>query len=251
MLADKDLRYDNAPGRFVSGASQVYGRYSYTGAGVDLALYAASTLDKQGIPQSPAREELVKPVIGLPLWHPRYTAFGHAGAKPLGDFVLRWELGIDLHRPLAVEQVPGQALALQMIERHQLNALLGITYSGITDTRIWLEYAQRVVLDNPEREPHSQTQLFTPVEAPAFALRIRRTFLRERLVTTLVGTWLGIDPFVGAFARGEVVYEASEVFHAGLGYAAYFPSAHEFGPFYGFERNDWALATVRWDFVLR
>jgi hypothetical protein len=250
LLADRTLRYEHLPGRFVRGAGQIYGRYSYAGAGVDLALYAGSTLDKAGIPQAPAREELADPVIAFRLWHPRYTALGHAGAKPLGDFVLRWELGIDLDRPLAVQEVPDQVLSLGMLRRHQLNGLLGFTYSGLTDTRIWLEYAQRVVFDNPERDGSSDAALFSPLEAPALALRLRHTFLRERWVFTLTGTWVGTDPFVGAFARAELEYELLPAVHAGLGYAAYFPSVTERGPFYGFERNDRLYADLRWDFVL-
>jgi hypothetical protein len=250
VLADKQLRFEQLPGRFVRGAGQFYARYSYAGAGVDLALYAGSTLDKPGIPQAPARAQLSERVIALPVWHPRYTALGHAGAKPLGDFVLRWELGVDLDRPLAVQQVPGQALSLQMVRRHQLNGLLGLTYAGISDTRIWLEYAQRLVLDNPERDPDMPRALWSPVEAPALALRVRRTFLRERGVLTLVGTLVGVDPFVGAFGRAELEYELVEALHAGLGYAAYFPSSTEPGPFYGFERNDRLFAELRWDFVL-
>jgi len=249
-LADKELRYEQVPDRFVRGAGQFYARYGYAGAGVDLALYAGSTLDKPGIPQAPTRAELAEPVVSLRVWHPRYTALGHAGAKPLGDFVLRWELGLDLDRPLAVQRDPDQPLSLAMVRRHQLNALLGLTYSGITDTRIWLEYAQRLVLDNPERDPNPREQLFSPVEAPALALRVRRTLLRERLLLTLVGTWVGVDPFVGAFARAELEYELREALHVGLGYAAYFPSATERGAFYGFERNDRLYTELRWDFVL-
>jgi hypothetical protein len=250
LLAGRTLRYEQLPGRFVRGGGQLYGRYSYAGAGVDLALYAGSTLDKPGIAQAPAREELADRVIAFRLWHPRYTVLGHAGAKPLGAFVLRWELGVDLDRPLAVQEVPDQALSLGMVRRNQLNGLLGFTYSGLTDTRIWLEYAQRVVLDSPERDRGTDATLLHPVEAPAVALRLRHTFLRERCVLTLTGTWVGVDPFVGAFARAELEYELLPALHAGLGYAAYFPSATERGPFYGFEQNDRLYADLRWDFVL-
>jgi hypothetical protein len=250
LLANRDLRYEHLPGRFVRGAGQLYGRYSYAGAGVDLALYAGTTLDKPGIPQAPRRDELDDPMISFRLWHPRYTALGHAGAKPLGPFVLRWELGVDLDRPLAVQELPDQVLSLGMVRRHQLNALLAATYSGVTDTTVWLEYAQRVVLDNPDRDRGDPRSSFSPVEAPAVALRLRHTLLRERCVLTFTGTWLGIDPFVGAFARAEIEYELIEAFHVGLGYAAYFPSETERGPFYGFERNDRLYADLRWDFVL-
>jgi hypothetical protein len=249
-LADKELRYEQEPARFAGGAGQVYGRYSYNGAGVDLALYVASTLDKPGIPQAPARAEFARSVVSLPLWHPRYVAIGHAGAKPLGDFVLRWELGVDVDRPLTVQLVPEQVLSLGMVRRHQLNGLLGLTYVGLSDTQIWLEYAQRVVLDNPARDRGSEISLFSPVEAPAIALRVRRTFLRERLVATLVGTWIGVAPFIGAFGRVELAYELVDAVHVALGYAAYFPSPTERGPFYGFERDDRLYSALRWDFAL-
>lgn len=249
-LADKALRYAHEPDRFDTSAGQYYARYGYAGAGIDLALYAGSTLDKPGIPQAPAREALEQPVVALPLLHPRYTALGQAGAVPVGAFVLRWELGVDFDRPLAVQEDPERPLSLARVRRHQLNGLLGFTFTGFTDTWIWLEYAQRLVLDNPERDEDGELSLFSPIEAPALALRIRRTFLRERGVITLVGTWLGVDPFIGAFARAEVDYELFPAFHAALGYAAYVPSPDELGPFYGFEDNDWLYVDLRWDFVL-
>lgn len=250
VLAERSLRYEQLPDRFTRGAGQFYGRYSYAGAGIDLALYAGSTLDKPGIPQAPGRAELARRVVALPIWHPRYSALGHAGAKPLGDFVLRWELGVDLDRPLALQQVRDQPLSLAMVRRHQLNGLLGVTYSGITDTRVWLEYAQRVVLDNPARVRGAEQTLFSPVEAPAFALRVRHAFWHERFVLTLVGSCVGVAPFVGAFARAELDYELLAAWHLALGYAAYLPSKTQRGPFYGFEQNDRLYSELRWDFAL-
>lgn len=249
-LEGKTLHYENVPDRFVEGAGQFYGRYAYTGAGVDLALYAASTLDRIGVPQSPdPRAVASSSNIALPLWHPRYAMFGHSGAKPIGAVLLRWELGVELDRPLTVRTGPDQPLG--MIQRHQLNAMLGLSYSGIEDTTLTLEYGQGLVLDNPERAAGDPRSLLMPVEAPALAARVTRSALRERLLITLTGMLQGFDPFVGAFGRAELDYELFEAFHAGLGYIAYFPSATQFGPLYGFERNDRLYATLRWHFVLQ
>ena len=250
VLRGKQLRYRDDQARFDDPAGQLYGRWSFAGSGIDLALYAAYTHDKQGVPVLPTAAELAADDLALLLRHPRYAMLGHAGAKPIGDFVLRWELAFEFDRPLIVEQGTGVFPMLDEARRHQLTFMLGATYAGIADTNIGLEYAQSRVFDNPERQAGNMLSLFLPVEAPNFALRVRRTFLRERLTVTLAGILVGIDPYVGAFARLEFDYELQEALHAGLGYAMYLPSDTEFGPFYGQDTHDRLYASLRWDFTL-
>lgn len=250
LLQSKQVRYRDQPERFDEGTPQLYLRWSYAGEGLDLALYAASTLEKQGILVVPDSSEWAGPNFDLGLWHPRYTMFGHSGAKPLGPFVLRWELGFDVDRPISVREPGSDRPRVDWLRRHRLNTLIAATYTGLTDTRITLEYQQAVVFDNPARDAARDVELFWPVERPVIAARIVRTFLREQLTLTLVGTLIGISPFVGALGRAEVVYAVADALRIGLGYAAYAASDDEFGPFYGFTHNDRVYATLRWDFLL-
>jgi hypothetical protein len=249
VLPEKSLHYEDVPDRFVQGGTQFYGRWSYTGEGVDLALYGASTLDKQNVLRLPSGAELQNQELALYLWHPRYLMFGHAGAVPLGPVVLRWELGYDHDRAL-VTRPRDQALAgVDYVLRDRLNMLLSSSYQA-NSTRLTLEYAQSVVFDNPAREAGSQLALFWPVEQPVFAARLVQTFLRERLSFSAVLMLMGVSPFTGAFGRAELSYMLRDALSLALAYASYFPSSSEFGPIYGFTENDRLYATLRWDFML-
>jgi hypothetical protein len=248
VLAGKQLRYDDAPGRFTNGAGQLYARWSFVGAGVDLALYAASTLDKQGVPSLPPTAALLQDDVALTLWHPRYTLLGHAGALPLGSVVLRWELGVDLDRPLGVRDERGSVLALGLVRRELGHALLAVSYFGVSDTTISVEYAQSLLLE-PASLPTSVDWLGF-AQAPALALRVTRSLLRETLTLQLVGTWLGVDPYLGSFVRLELDYELATALHWTLGYALYAPSDEPASPLYGYTRHDRLYSAVRWDFAL-
>lgn len=250
LLEDKQLRFRDEEDRFDDPAGQLYARWSYAGSGVDLAFYAAYTRDKQGVSVLPTAAELGADEIALLLEHPRYVMLGHAGAKPVGDFVLRWELGFDIDRPEIVTDSMSAIPVLDDVRRNRLGFMAGITYAGIEDTNIGLEYAQNYVFDNPERASNAMRTLLLPVEAPTFALRGRRTFFRERLELSLAGVLFGLDPYFGSFIRVGLDYELVEAVHAGLGYAMYLPSLTNFGPFAGMTDHDRAYATLRWDFTL-
>jgi hypothetical protein len=239
LLAGKTLSYEHVPDRFDPGASQFLGRWSYAGHGVDLALYAASILDRQGIAVPPAPEALAARDIEVELYHPRYTMFGHAGALPEGDFVFRWELGAELDRPIPVLPLGGAAY------EHQLIWMGGVTYGGIDDGSVGLEYAQSRVLDAPPEDA-----LLLPVNQPRFAVRYTQSFLRETLDLTVVATAFGLTEFRGWLTRAELDYELRDALHLGLGYVTYQPASDEFGPLYGFDDNDRVFASLRWDFAV-
>jgi len=250
VLPSKSLFFEDVPGRFTRGAGQFYGRWSYAGQGLDLALYAASTLEKQSVLRLPSGAELLPRDVSLYLWHPRYWMVGHAGAAPLGSFVLRWELGFDRQRPLVTRSGGPTFSGVDFVMRDRFNFLLAGTYTGFAKTRLSLEYAQSVVVDNPAREAGATLKLFWPIEQPVFAGRLMRTFLRERLTFNLVAMLIGVAPFIGFSGRAELSYELREALNLGIAYATYLPSSTEFGQFYGFTQNDRVYATLRWDFLL-
>jgi hypothetical protein len=250
LLSTREVRYVDVPERFDEGTSQLYLRWSYAGHGFDLALYAASTLDKQGVLVLPEAQGWLEPSVELALWHPRYELIAHAGAVPVGAFVLRWELGFDHDRALSVRVRAAPSARVDWLRRDRVTGLLAVTYTGLEATRLSLEYAQSVVLDNPERAGARSLELFWPIESPVFALRAVRTFLREQLSLMVVATSIGVSPFVGAFVRAELAYALADALVLSAGYAVYASSKTEFGPFYGFTENDRLYAGLRWDFLL-
>ena len=60
LLGDKNLRFDHVPDRWVNTAGQLLQRWSYAGEGVDLDLYVASVLDRQGVAQLPSPAEFAR-----------------------------------------------------------------------------------------------------------------------------------------------------------------------------------------------
>jgi len=257
LLQGQELRYDDEPDRFDSQGSQVLGRWTYAGPGIDLALYAASTLDKQGV----AIPRFDENGIAIEMWHPRYTMLGHAGAHPSGDFIYRWELALDLERPISVTggddsmaatspgAPPSDGLFTPPEFRNQLNWMLGTSYGGITDGTLSIEYGQSFIFDNPERDGSDRELLFSP-EQPAMAARYTHMFLRERLQATVVGTLFGLTSFRGAMGKLDLSYVVADGWKIGAGYAAFLPAEDEFGPFYGFDTHDRVYGTLRWDFLL-
>ena len=250
VLAGRGARFEHVPGRFDAKAGQVFGRWSWTGPGIDLALYGASLLDRRGIPQLPDPADLltVDPLV-LRLYHPRYTMAGHAGALPAGDFVLRWELGVEIDRPLLVTDVPTSSLDLRVARHEQVNGMLGITFGGIEDGSIGFEVAQQWLPGGPSFEP-GQPGLLAPVEEPAFALRWMQNLMRERMRVTMVGTAFGVTEFLGWFARAEAGYDIVDALELGLGVATYHPHGEALGPLLGLDRHDRLFTWMRWDFLL-
>lgn len=251
LLAGRSARFEHVPDRWDAGAGELFARWSWTGPGVDLALYGASLLDRQGVPALPSASELSADPVVLRVYHPRYTMFGHAGAWPWGDFVLRWELGVDIDRPLVATDSRLPAFNVLATRREQVNGMLGITYAGIEDGSIGFEVAQRWLPEGPDFAPATPgVELLSPLEEPAFALRWMQNLLRERLRLTVVGTAFGLGEFLGWFARAEAGYEIVEALEVGLGYATYHPRGDALGPLLGFTTHDRAFTWLRWDFLL-
>jgi hypothetical protein len=250
-LAGKTVRYTHGFDRFDDPLGQIYGRWSYVGAGVDLALYAAYTREQQGVPVLPGMGALATAEVALelPLEHTHFTMLGHSGAKPLGPFVVRWEIAVDLGRPFSAIGPDEGLLAIESERRNQLSWFAAVSYAGSSDSSIAIEYSQSHVFDMPAGEPGSTLKLLGPVTQPGFGLQIMHSFPRERFRAAISAVVIGVDPYNGGFARAEFDYELAEALHAGLGYVVYVPSRTEFGPLYGLTTHDQAFAALRWDFV--
>jgi hypothetical protein len=250
VLSERALRYRHIPGRDPTqlDATQFHLRLALRVARADLSLQAASVLDSFGVPGLPPPAQLLAANVDLPTYHPRYGLFGQAGAVSVGAFVLRWELAYELLRPFIVQSI-GSALPDWKSERlNAVRALLGVTYVPTARTNVALELMQAVVIDNPARRTQSSSALLFPVEATQIALRLSQTFLRDRGAFTLVALCIGLSDFNALAGRIELSYLLTDDLRAALGAVAYLPS-DDFGPFYGFERNDRLYLNLRWSFA--
>jgi hypothetical protein len=251
-LRDRELRYAHHPGPNPAqlDAQQLHARLAWSGSGVDLALQASSLLDAFGVPSLPAPQQLEGQRIDLPSYHPRYALLGQAGAVSLGAFLLRWELAGELQRPQIVRRTDSPLPEWSMERLNSLRGLFGVTYVPSTRTSLALELLGTRVLDNPERRPDSGYALLFPVEAGQAALRFGQALWRDRLQLTVVVLWIGLVRFNALAGRAELSYALLDALRASLGYVHYQPSS-QFGPFYGFERNDRLYLNLRWDIAAR
>jgi hypothetical protein len=261
IAAKKDVRFTHTPDEglpdFDLDNHGWFARWVHKGDAMDLGLYAASLLHQQGVFGSPEiRVEDLVPGgdLGLPVDHPRYTMLGHSGATASGSWLIKWEAGLDLGRPVNVLIDPtasAEAAAafraagspLGTAEIDALTPAIGVTYTGLSDASVTVE-AQRAIVFTDPTGPGEQA--FDP-EAAVFAVRSSHTFLREDLTIALAGTIFGAQAEQGWLARGEVSYKLMDGWKASAGYITYQPG-DDLGLPSALDRHDRAFAKLRWDF---
>jgi hypothetical protein len=248
-LETKQLRFEHEPEHWSQGTQQFLGRWEYKGPGLDLALYYANILSREGMVVLPQPAEFAEDSLAITLNHPRYNMLGHAGALPLGDLILRWELGFNFEQPLmATTPDPNDSVQPRTIRRHRAAWMAGLTYAGIDHANIGLEYGQSRVLDAPQRDPDSGLELLLPVEQPLIGVRWNHDFLRETLKLTVAATVFGIWEYTGWLGRIELDYALVDALHVGVGYVTYHPT-DDFSVLYGLTTHDRVFVSARWDFV--
>jgi hypothetical protein len=90
-------------------------------------------------------------------------------------------------------------------------------------------------------------ELLWPVMSTMLGFRWLQTFGADVLRVNLVAAVIGLERYNGSFVRAELARTLREGLLLSAGYVAYLPG-EEFGPFYGFERNDRVQLQLRWDF---
>jgi len=264
LLSEKTFALEHRQGRFSLDQQEVFFRWVYRGPGIDLGLQVGSFLDRQGVFEFPGMDVLaLQDSVELRVDHRRYTAFGHSGAWALDSFLLKWELGADLNRSvntgsLAVD-LPAGADAGTLLEAMTdagalleaipspstgestlLHSMIGLTWSGVQDLRLSVEFGKSWVLDGA-------TDLALPMEDPILLLRGSYDMMRERLQLSAAASLIGWTVDGGWLFRADVSYEVLDGFKVGLGGVTYQPS-DEFGPLYGLDTHDRVFAWLRWDF---
>ncbi|MEE2786875.1 MAG: DUF1302 family protein [Myxococcota bacterium] len=260
LLTETDLRLGQVQPRYDPSNWSAFARFLRQGEGYDWGVYVAWLLDRQGVVAAPDGFDmlgaaftagldpsvlmgLVPDQIQIELDHRRYWLVGHSGSVPLKDFLLKYELVAEFDKPLNTAQSTGTVPQLSIGEGDVLTGMLGLTWSGWTDSTLGVEGAQSVLLNTPG-------SLLFPVDITTLALRIGRTFLRETLRIDAAGTTLGWRAQYGWLARAEASYELTDGLKIALMYVHFGTGdTDEFGPFVAFDDHDQVLLKLRWDFI--
>jgi len=247
LLDGKALRYDHAPARFSAEGQQLLGRWLMHGAGVDLGAYAAWVLDRQGVLAQPdLAAALTATEIALPLEHLRYGVLGTSGAVPLSTsgFVLKWEAGLELGRPVNTGTV--DPLALRIERADLLQTMLGLTWKGsgaLSDLLVAVEAAKPVFMGAGGRPK----ELLFDMDDPMFAVRATYDLLSQRLHLLLAWSMVGWQADQGWLLRGQAAYDLIDALSLTAGFMTYQPG-DELGLLSGLDRHDRVFLRLRWDF---
>ncbi len=245
LLAGKTLRYEDSPERFGS-AQNVLARWVYQGPGVDLGLYGASLLERQGVVvlDLVAVADPNATDVSIELDHRRYAMAGTSGATSFDTFLLKWELVYDHDKPFNVGDT-GNVASFGVEEAKLLTPMAGLTWRGIADTNIALEWSQAFFLDEPD-------DLLFPADEPQVALRFTHEALRQRLQLTAAATAFGYTAQLGWVGRAQATYELMDGVRATVGYVTYQTPRddEDLSPLTGLDDHDRVFAQLRWDFAL-
>lgn len=251
VFEGRDLTYDHRPSQrvFDAQATQFVGRWSMSTPSLDMAWTAGSVLEPLGVPSLPEAAAFDAPTIAVPLAHPRYEFVGYSGVIPWGPLLLRWELKIDVQRPIPIRRLDSDVLELSGTRRDQAGAMFGLTYvAGAFNGSV--EVTRAFLLGSPLDTNGERWTSLWPVEAPQLALRTAYRFLRDRASIQIIGLILGIRDWNSALLRAQLGYNLTEDLEAHLGAIVYLTS-DDLGYFYGFDRHDRVFAGLRWSFASR
>lgn len=241
----RTLWLDHEPTGFSPGSWQALGRIGISVSSLDLELYGGTVLDRLGALGSIPPAAFANAELSFPLYHSRYTLVATSGALTLGPVVLRWELGAELNKILST-LVESELLRFGWVRRHQLQGLLGLTYFAPKGANLGLEVQRGYVFDAPEAAVDYQ-ELLWPLMSTMLGFRWMQTFGDDVLRLNLISALIGLERWNGGFVRAELARKLVDGLLLSASYVTYIPGP-DFGPFYGFERNDRAQLQLRWDF---
>ncbi len=244
LLGDKTLRYTTLAHPYMPEHWSYYLRWLYAGEGLDLGLYAARVLDRQGTIALPDAAAFGADSIEFPLVHKTYDVLGHSGAKPSGDWLLKWEGVFEMNRPQNAGTLNEFPPSLEQTRVDLLTGMIGVTYTGWRDITVGVEGTRGFLVSDG-------ANLLFPVEALAMAARVSYLTLRERLrfdaaVTTFgdVFEFGGLGRFEATYAYQDGLKLSAALIHFNAG------TDGNLGPFTGLDDLDQFITRLRWDFSL-
>lgn len=196
-----------------------------TFSGWDMSIYAADIYDENYHKEENEKTELV---------HSRIKMLGTALNVAVGDWLIKNEIA----------HFTGIEHFNSSDEFSRSDLLIGFEYSGLTDTTISVELADRHT--HGHKESLEKGPDFIREDEIQSAVRINRTFMHEKLdltLLTLVYDWTGQD---GAMSRFSAEYELSEALSLTGGVVAYKSGGDKFYKNVG--DNDRIFTEVKYDF---
>lgn len=161
---------------------------------------------------------------GLHRGHQRLWMVGGTAVGALGDFVLRGETA----------WFDGLSFANDGGRHRRLDVLLGVDWFGFLGIDSAIDVVHRWV---PGADPGiERAPDFTRRQQTEWALRVRRTFWRERLALTAVGIAIGADGKDGAILRLQVDFDLTDELQLTAGALLY--TSGDLAPTAGLTRND-------------
>jgi hypothetical protein len=248
-LGTRELVLTHHPTGFAPEVWQSLGRLSFSVGRADFELYTGSILDRIGTIGNPLPADFARAQLPLPLFHSRYTLVATSGSLAAGAFLLRWEAGAQLGKTLSTLIENGELLQFGWVRRHQLDALLGVTYFGLRGGNLGIEAQQSYVINAPESSRDGMSLLW-PIMRTSLAFRWMQTIGDDLLRFNIFAILIGLPPVSGGVLRAELERRLHDGLMLTAGYIMYI-SGDAFGPFYGFTRNDRAQVQLRWDFTLQ
>lgn len=241
-LGETQLGFSKRPNKWALNKQQILGRWLYNGQGLDLGFYLGSILDRDGT-FSLSNLNADALVVKVPLKHLRYQLIGLSAATARGSWLLKAEATNTFEKAYNTMVQSAQGPAIDMQREAALNLMLGVGYSGFESTNIDLEYGQSWL--------HNEIKdIVYPVDIPALALRISRSFWREDLRINLAVSALGFELEQGWLGRLDLSYVLVDGMKVGFGGITYQPGSEERSPLEGLSTHDQVFGTFRWDFVL-
>lgn len=253
LIGDREVVWDDKQPRFAIDQQEGLLRWVMKGAGIDAGLYLASVLDDQGVVSIDVADLADEERVPIGLDHRRYTVFGHSGARSFGDFLLKWEAGVELRRPFTTGDLsdydPGNPVAsaaalssLGSARGDLLDTMLGLTCTGVPDLTVALEISKPWLLGDID-------DLLVDAQAPLIALRASYTTLRERLRLDGAFSMMGFKAELGWLIRVQATWAIRDALQLQGGVITYHPG-DDFGPLTGLKRHDRLFVGLRWDFQI-
>ena len=175
--------------------------------GWDVSFHGAYFYDDQAVLQSTAPLMLGEPGI---LQHNRLWLVGSGGNYTLGSWLLKGEIAF----------VDGLGFT-DASNRSRLDVMAGVEYYGFTDTTVSLEALNRHVFDFPATPSVGSVASVAQEDATSGAIRVTRSFFRERLDATLVAVLISGDDDVGSVVRIDAAYDLREAVVLTAGFVLY------------------------------
>ena len=181
---------------------------------------------------------ILPPIIQYPEYEYHYVRvqmYGASTAIALGNWLVKAEAAY--FTGLKYFNEPNQ-------DRDRFDGLLGVEYSGFTDTTISLDVACRYVPSYEDALENSPDNI--PESQPEAALRIQRDFRNDTFHMTLLATAMGHDAGDGWFVRGESSYDWTDNLSFTLGIVGY--GAEDDGYYAYAKNNDCVFFDIKYSF---